>query len=242
MSQHRFKELSENLLRAGIAPRHVRRYVAELRDHYDDLLRDEKAKGVSHSVAEDAALARLGDNTALAQVMLDQPHMRSVVSRHPWAVLGLGPITLAITIIIASVFAYRGIGEFYRPDPNTSAQVPATWRTMIDGWNLALMYVIPLLLAALAMAIGLLHRITTTWTVGGAVLLVGLASFFDIFVQWPTSPGQTTSLSFGIGFGFYPPYPKALIEEGFGRLAVNFAVLAAIYAFWKHRLSAEDAH
>jgi len=33
-----FEELRERLLTAGIAPRHVRRYLAELSDHLDDLI------------------------------------------------------------------------------------------------------------------------------------------------------------------------------------------------------------
>ena len=36
MSQPRFEALRERLFRA-IAARHVRRYVGELRDHFDDL-------------------------------------------------------------------------------------------------------------------------------------------------------------------------------------------------------------
>ena len=43
--QPRFEILSSTLLRAGIAPRHVHRYVAELRDHFEDLVRDEMTKG-----------------------------------------------------------------------------------------------------------------------------------------------------------------------------------------------------
>ena len=47
MPQPRFERLSERLLHAGIAPRHVRRYVRELGDHFDDLVREETAGGAS---------------------------------------------------------------------------------------------------------------------------------------------------------------------------------------------------
>ena len=43
MPQPRFDRLTERLLTAGIAPRHVRRYARELSDHYDDLVREEMA-------------------------------------------------------------------------------------------------------------------------------------------------------------------------------------------------------
>jgi len=39
------RELEERLLRAGVAPRHVRRYVAELRDHLADLRAEEERAG-----------------------------------------------------------------------------------------------------------------------------------------------------------------------------------------------------
>ena len=55
-----FNELRERLLRAGVAPRHVRRYLKELADHLADLREEEKVAGRSLQDAESAALARLG--------------------------------------------------------------------------------------------------------------------------------------------------------------------------------------
>ena len=48
------ERLPERLLRAGIAPRHVRRYMGELRDHYDDALREEQANGLNPAAAASA--------------------------------------------------------------------------------------------------------------------------------------------------------------------------------------------
>src|ERR1700730_5057535 len=59
-----FHELRERLLRAGVAPRHVRRYLAELADHLADLRAEEERAGALD--AERAALARLGGIDALA--------------------------------------------------------------------------------------------------------------------------------------------------------------------------------
>src|ERR1700720_2457956 len=55
-----FHELRERLLRAGVAPRHVRRYLAELADHLADLRAEEEGAGRSRADAESAALVRLG--------------------------------------------------------------------------------------------------------------------------------------------------------------------------------------
>src|ERR1700753_2895211 len=88
------QRLSERLLSAGIAPRHVRRYVRELSDHFDDLMREEIANGAGRQLAETCALSRLGNDDALAEAMLSRPELRSLTSRFPWAVFGLGPIVL----------------------------------------------------------------------------------------------------------------------------------------------------
>jgi len=81
MSQQ-FDQLRERLLRAGIAPRHVGRYIAELRDHFDDLVREETANGLKRDEAENTARTRIGGNDALAAVMLVRPELRSLTSRH----------------------------------------------------------------------------------------------------------------------------------------------------------------
>ena len=53
-------ELRERLLRAGVAPRHVRRYLTELHEHWSDLVAEEQRSGRSRTEAEAVALARLG--------------------------------------------------------------------------------------------------------------------------------------------------------------------------------------
>jgi len=82
----RFEALRETLLKGGVAPRHVRRYLAELSEHLDDLTAQQREVGYD---AEDAAIrarARLGDDDRLAQAMLEQPGMRSWPARLPWLV------------------------------------------------------------------------------------------------------------------------------------------------------------
>ena len=62
MSQPDFTRLSETLLRGGIAPKHVRRYINELQDHADDL--------IAAGILPDAAWAQLGTEETLAAKML----------------------------------------------------------------------------------------------------------------------------------------------------------------------------
>lgn len=93
----RFEAVADSLLKGGVAPRHVRRYVRELDEHLDDLTAQQRASGYD---GEDAALrarARLGDDAELTQAMLEQPGMKSWAARLPWLVfVALPPVLSAV--------------------------------------------------------------------------------------------------------------------------------------------------
>src|SRR4051794_3511287 len=84
-----FDALRARLLTAGVAPRHIRRYLAELDDHLHDLR--------SHEGNEAAALARLGGVEALARDMIGRPEFRSWTARAPWAMFLLAPLGTLVT-------------------------------------------------------------------------------------------------------------------------------------------------
>ena len=101
----RFEALREVLLKGGIAPRHVRRYLAELSEHLDDLTAQQREAGYDAQDAAIRARARLGSDTELAHAMLEQKQFRSLAARIPWAVFGLLPPIAAV----ATFFALMGI-------------------------------------------------------------------------------------------------------------------------------------
>lgn len=68
-----FIRLRERLPRAGIAPRHVRRYVSELTAHLADLTTEEQSRGLPLANVRATALTRLGSIDALPQTMTAQP-------------------------------------------------------------------------------------------------------------------------------------------------------------------------
>jgi hypothetical protein len=75
-----FETLREALLKGGVAPRHVRRYLAELSEHLDDLTAQQCEAGYD---AEDAAIrarAKLGSDTELAGAMLEQKRFHSLAA------------------------------------------------------------------------------------------------------------------------------------------------------------------
>lgn len=95
-----FETLSEHLLRGGIAPRYVRRYVRELDEHFADAVAAAQASGLSLAQAQCVAKARLGRVETLAAAMLAQPGLRSAVVRRPWLVLGLSPVLSVLGMLI----------------------------------------------------------------------------------------------------------------------------------------------
>src|SRR5271165_7488446 len=102
-----FHELREHLLRAGVAPRHVRRYLAELDDHLADLRGEEERAGRSRADAESAAFVRLGGIDDLAKAMIGQRQFQSWSVRAPWAIFGLGPLLfLAVAYFIACIYLW----------------------------------------------------------------------------------------------------------------------------------------
>jgi hypothetical protein len=66
MPEFDLDQLRRQLLGSGVAPRHVRRAVAELGDHIDDLEREELAHGLSRNAAKQEARRRMGANERLA--------------------------------------------------------------------------------------------------------------------------------------------------------------------------------
>src|SRR5438093_12523785 len=108
-----FHELRERLLRAGVTPRHVRRYLTELADHLADLRAEEERAGRSRADAESAALVRLGVMDDLAKAMIEKRQFQSWCVRAPWAMFGLAPLCL----LAGAYFVACLVGRFFCQEP-----------------------------------------------------------------------------------------------------------------------------
>lgn len=108
-----FVDLREDLLRAGISPRRVNRYVRELSDHHADLTEHLEAHGHARPDAERDALQRLGSHDTLLLPMLADTRFRSMASRWP-ALVYLG-LPLASQVILALLAALSLIAAASTP-------------------------------------------------------------------------------------------------------------------------------
>jgi hypothetical protein len=114
-----FNELRERLLCAGVAPRHVRRYLAELKDHLADLMAEEERAGRSPADAAGAALVRLGSVDDLVRAMTGQLKLQSWSARAPWAVFGLGPLILLAAAWLTACFILWSGWKIFLPEADT---------------------------------------------------------------------------------------------------------------------------
>lgn len=240
MPQPRFDRLSERLLDAGIAPRHVRRYARELRDHLDDLVREEKAGGAPRELAETRALSRLGNDDDLAQAMLARPELRSLMSRFPWAVFGIVPLAIPLLSGVAALYFeiwfishVHGLFSYLTGQP--PGPVTARLATEVfTAYNTLAVYIAPLLFAWAFYWLGSRQRMRPAWIVTGVVLICVLGGFQELvfydkgYVGGGVLSFQSGLLHFTPRTGWlYSPYPHFVQE--FARAAMNLAIAGGVW-------------
>lgn len=186
-----FDALAETLLKGGIAPRHVRRYVRELADHLDDLRVQQRAEG--YDGGEAGIRARLGEDSELAQAMLDQPGMRSWPARMPWLIFLLLPPVLTAVIGMALYVAVHSIGY---GAARISALLPFPESTLV-GFSKAAMAAVQMMaapaMAALLVLLAQRQRLNPAWPLLGIALLQVLTPLYAAHF----GPGQNLQVGYG---------------------------------------------
>jgi hypothetical protein len=240
MPQPRFERLSERLLHAGIAPRHVRRYARELGDHFDDLVREEKAGGAASELAETKALARLGHDDALADAMLSRPEMRSLTARFPWAVFGIAPLLIPVVSAIAALYFeiwfinhVHGFFSYWTEQP--PGPVTAKLATQVfTAYNTLAVYVVPLLFAWAFYWLGQRQRMAPAWIVTGVVLICVLGGFQELIFYDKGYVGGGVLIFRSALFYFAPRTgwlysPHADFVAEFAHAAMNLAIAGGVW-------------
>lgn len=189
-----FDALSETLLKGGIAPRHVRRYVRELADHLDDLTAQQRAAGYDGDDAGSRARARLGGDSELARAMLDQPGMRSWPARMPWLIFLLLPPVLTAVIGLALYTAAHSIG-YGAARINALLPLP---ESRLVGFSTAAMMAVQMLaapaMAALLVLLAQRQRLKPVWPLLGIALLQLLTPLYAAHF----GPDQNLQVGYGI--------------------------------------------
>jgi hypothetical protein len=218
-----FELLEERLLRAGVAPRHVRGYLRELSEHLDDLTAEEETLGRSPLEARSLAVSRLGDVDTLARAMISRPELRSWAFRAPWAVFVLVPIVTYQAIIILAIVATKVIGGPRALSAATFEQLQHVW----DAQEILTFWIAPIAIgSALAFVAGR-QKLRFWWPVLGPVLVAIAGSQILIHIN-------PMGISF---FPFLSPLRilgAARVFPFVGRgVAKTIALMVTPYAIWR---------
>jgi hypothetical protein len=235
--QSQLKSLSERLLRAGVAHQHVRRYIRELHEHYEDVVREELARGVDRSRAERAAWARLGSEEELAHSILAQPALRSTAARFPVLVFGGAPILTWFGSLALIMFAPLMI------DPYLSTPAPNWFLGLIGALFFLDVRVLPVMLGVLLLMASARQRIKLLWPFIGVAIVAVFGGTTEVHLMLAATPDAS---SVGIDTSLFPMifrHSKVLgkpdvlaLAGGLVRAALMLAVAAMLSVIWRTRL------
>lgn len=229
MQPQQLDSLGERLLRSGIAPRHVRRYLRELRDHYDDALREELKMDVTRATAEKAAASRLGEPESLVQSALAQQELRSTVARYPRLVFGAGPMLVWVALSLTVHFIL----------PEVAHSREGKWA--LYGTTIFFVRIFPVFLTLGLLVIAYRQRLPLLWPIVGAAIVAILAGTLDIGL----SPAETfAESSLGIDSSLLPfffdspvlgPASPAALAEGLMRAILTMTLAVAPFMYWSRQ-------
>lgn len=237
-----FAELRERLLRAGVAPRHVRRYLSELADHFTDLRAEEERAGRSRPDAEAAARARLGPVDELARAMVEQRQFQSWCARAPWAMFGVGPLLFwAAAYFFACLYLWLGWRVFL---PGADTPFGGRNGSMYDLANIyfqAGKYYYICAPVLVGWGIGLLaarQRLKAAWPALGLLLMACMGATAQIQASRTAVPAGLGHIS----MKFFMPGGEAQVFGGLMHALVIFSLAAMPYVIWRlNRLHARSA-
>jgi hypothetical protein len=233
MREPDFYWLRERLVREGVAPKHVRRTIAELRDHHTDLFAEAFARGCSVEDAEREASTRLGDEDFLAAEVLARPELRTWAYRWPWIAYGVTP-TLLLVLAFVALLLLLGLSHVARTDQGTFS---ARWGSPAAVWSvfgaMRLFYSVglPVVLAGACCFVAGQRGVASRWPLMGVVIasVVGAALHFNIV--WPHGPEANGALSLQLTV---PPFPGS--GDAMLRAVATCAVTLGPFLWWRKRL------
>lgn len=178
-----FNALKDRLIRAGVRHDHASRYVAELRDHLDDLTAEGIADGLDEAAAQQQALIRLGSMDELGQPMIADRRFHSWAAATPWAVFLLAPVLVQIAVMAGAAFLLAAT--------TTSGAVPFWIGTAAVATKYLLSGLVPVLTAWTIAILALRQRSRPIWPISGigAALCIGAMLHLPVTLPAQDQPG-----------------------------------------------------
>jgi hypothetical protein len=225
-----FETVREQLLRAGIAPRHVNRYVAELRDHLRDLVAQEQAADLDPRQAEARARKLLGSDEQLTAAMIASAP-RSLAARAPALVFALLPTLLMVLfVLVTGLAAFKLLWPVRGVAP---ADMPAAYSYFIATAGFFTSYALGLLIAAGCITMAVRQRLSSGWVWVGLALIALLSGPLGFQTNlFPAEAGFDDSRRYSMLRIVYReghPDLAATMTYSLLRDAVMFLVMALFY-------------
>ena len=214
----RFEGLREILLKGGVAPRHVRRYLAELTEHLDDLTEKQRALGYDGEDAEMRARALLGEDRELAAAMLEQKSFRSITARAPWLIFGILPPFAATAAMLVPLGVLALIGKVLGFAEKGAAR-PHWFELLATAAAACANLVFFPLVSVLFVALVARHRLSLYWAL--VAVAIPLILFLHSVAEF-TIPGHP---GIRIGVGMAPIF----LAKGWKTMGAQWPTVAAQY-------------
>ncbi len=218
--QASFDPLRRRLLEGGVRRRPARRYLAELKDHLDDLIAEERRAMSDPREAETRALCRLGSFEMLADAMIERREFQAWGRKAPIAAYLIAP-----ALALAAVTALTVVGVVTTVKQVHGAAGAGPLPSWLGEFATGMMFfshaILPVMLAWALSAAAFRNRSPRLWPACGIVALAALGSIFHPILTLPsaTTHGEV-----------------AVSPDGIGAFAVLLAVAALPYAallFWR---------
>ena len=171
MTVRRFDGLSQRLLRAGIAPRHIRRLVAEFEAHFADVVAEQRSAGLSQGESESQAAVRLGTDDVLIANILARPELHSWARHWPWLAFVLLPLLALPVQFVLSMVAAAGVLAFSTQVLGMTALHPGAVPWVVAGLQAYGMWIAPLAAAGAACFLALRSGAPLAWPIVGSALI-----------------------------------------------------------------------
>jgi hypothetical protein len=198
MVEQRFNELREALLRAGVATRNVRRAVLEIESHFQQLIDEERGRGINDHDARIEAHSRLGTNQVLVQRYAARPELRAWSRRWPAIWFILLPLITYLAISGTTLMAALGISHQIAPYLQQVHVAPKVSYGIDLAARIVLLWLFPWVVAATFAVLAYRRRVAFRWPLLGTVAVSALASLANVFV---TLTGGPTPAEVGAGIG-----------------------------------------
>jgi hypothetical protein len=229
MSDFDFRPLGERMLEAGVAPRHVRRMLAELGEHGTQLELDARQRGLDPAAARAAAREELGSDDEILARTAATPSLRSWGSRWPMLTLLIVPL---IGCCLGAVLSLALAGLFYEISTSTHLVAGLTrrgafWYSLTTGLVHLAVYLVPLVCALALVRYTVSRRLPAMSVFWLSILLLAvLGVVCNLEFNWPDAQHQV-SVGAGVGYSTSLPWIGKLVAR-----CLVFAGLAYAYRQW----------